>query len=462
MVGSARRLSEADAWFLPMSEAIGMTTAGVAVTVHEGPFDPDLAAHYRQVYAGLLPAMRRRIVEDRWSTALPRWVDVPNDEPDDHWVTLDPPGDGTMRSILEWAAEWAAQPMPSDRSPWRAAYFDGVLVDGTPRTVTVRQMHHAVVDGGGAIRLADDFYRSGPDQAHPPIPPRPAPEHITAFERWKEGWALERSKAAAALRANGRRLRWARKEPRAAARRARELVKAGWRLQAPVGPVPMSPLLRGYEPRLRFDRIDLDLASTKAGARAAGGSVNDGLMAATSLALRRWHADQGVELPAVRTAMAVDRRPADSDSWEGNDALAVVVELPTDEDDLFQLIKRCADLSRRAREDDDALWLMDRARAAGNRMPRRLAVVLGRRSLSGLDVSISSVRGGPNELWEAGVRHLGDWGFIVGTLSPIAILASGAAGTLSLGITTSPGVLPEVEPLLDHLRRALDELTQLA
>ncbi|HJR24061.1 MAG TPA: wax ester/triacylglycerol synthase domain-containing protein, partial [Acidimicrobiales bacterium] len=213
MPDPSRRLSEADAIFLPMGAAVGGEMAPLSVEVLEGPLDPAAAAHQRELQARLLPAMRRRIVRDRFSTALPRWVDVAGAQPEDNWMELDPPGDGTLRAVLDWTARWARLPFPEDRSPWRCVRFDGVDVDGVPRTVIVSQVHHALIDGGGARRMVEHLLRFDPDAPLAPMPPLPEPEEITAWDRWKEGWAVEGRKVRASAKTTGARLRWAAREP---------------------------------------------------------------------------------------------------------------------------------------------------------------------------------------------------------------------------------------------------------
>ena len=57
------------------------------------------------------------------------------------------------------------------------------------------------------------------------------------------------------------------------------------------GTAPRSPLLRRQSDDLRFDWIGYDVAELKAGAKAVGGTLNDGFMAAVSLGLQGYHRD---------------------------------------------------------------------------------------------------------------------------------------------------------------------------
>ena len=294
------------------------------------------------------------------------------------------------------------------------------------------------------------YLRFAADAALTPLPPLPPVERISAWDRWKEGWVEEGHKARALGKANAARLRWAAREPRAAAGRAVDLVKAARRLQEPVGPAPLSPLLVRRSTRVALHAQQVDLTALKAGARAAGGSINDGLMAAVSLGLRQWHRDLGVTLPAIRTAIPVNRRPAGT-SWEGNDVLAVVVSLPVDDDDPARLVKRCRELSLDQREDEDALWLLDRVRALGNRLPFPLAVTLTRQSMAGIDLSVSNVPGIQHRRWVGGVEVLRDMPFAVGTLSALMLVMVSNGARAELGITSCPVAIPDPQHLLDRL-----------
>jgi hypothetical protein len=456
-----RRFNEADAIYLPMARAIGGEIAPGAISVLEGPLTPDAEAHQRELAARLMPNQRRRIAVDRMSWALPRWVDVPGAEPDDHWVELPAPGDATLRAVLDWTARWSVLPFPADRPPWRSVRFDGVTVDGTPgRTVLVGQANHAMQDAGGARRMLEHWFRFEPDAPLAPLPPRPPLEECTAWERWTEGWAVEAGKAADLARRTGRRAAWARRHPRPALARAKELVQAARRLQEPLGPEPLSPLLVRRSTGLRFDEMVVDVEALRAGARSAGGTLNDGLMAAMALGLQRWHLDLGIRVPAIRTAIPIDRR-AEGGGWEGNDVLALVVHLPLD-DDALGLVKRCHDLSLVARDDTDALRLLEVVRAAGNRMPASLAAAITRPNLTGIDLSLSNSRGIAGRRWVGGVEQLRDIPFLVGTLSALCVALYTHGPQADLGLTTCPVAIPDPDHLVARLREGIEEVSALA
>jgi diacylglycerol O-acyltransferase len=459
MSTAPRRLSEADAAFVALGEAIDAPYVPVTVAVYERPFDdPATLEHLNEVMARLLPPMRQRITRDRASTALHRWEDVPGFDLADHTVVLPPPGDGTLRGVLEWAEGWSRLPLPVDRPPWRSAYFEGVTVDGVPdRLVVVSQFHHAMIDGQGAAKLGEHFYQWEPDGSLPEMPSPLEPDRRTKGEHWRAGWALEGTKARELLRNTGRRLRWAASDPAAGLARAKALGEAMGRLNAQSGMTPLSPLLCRTSDRNRFDMLRVDLAALRAGARAVGGSANDGLMAAVSLGLHRWHLDHGVRVPEVRTLMPISTRGAD-DGHAGNEVLGAFVGLPL-LDDADAAVKSCAAVSRACRDDADVLWLFDRFRAASNRLPKR--IVAQTNSLKGIDLSLSNVKGMPLRNWIAGVEILETTAFLIGGPAVAMTLISGPEHS-TLGVVTCPEAVTDPEHLMDRVSEGIAQVSALA
>jgi WS/DGAT/MGAT family acyltransferase len=460
MPSDPSRLSEADANFVLLGEATGAPYVPVAVAVYERPFDPEVTEHLTEVMARLLPGMARRIRRDRFSTALHRWEDVDGFDANDQVLVLPPPGDGTLRAVLDWAQEWGRLPMPLDQPPWRNVYFEGVTVDGVPgRLVAVSQFHHALIDGQGAAALAERFYQWAPDGGLPDMPPPPERDERTAAQHWRAGWRQEGEKAAALLRNSGRRLRWALSHPAEGRARVRDYVESLQRGMAVAGTEPLSPLLVRRSDRNRFDHLRVDLAALKAGARNVGGSANDGLMAAMSLALHRYHLDHGLRVREVRMMMPISTRTEDHGHL-GNELLAAVLKLPL-LDDAALAVKESKALSRAQRDDKDALWMFDRFRALSNRLPKAGMRALFGRSVQSLDLSLSNVKGIPIRNWIAGVEVLDTMPFIVGGPAIGATLVS-LPEHATLGVVTCPEAITDPEHLMARIAEAIDEVCALA
>ena len=269
--------------FTGVDHAVPGEFTPVSLQVYSAGFpDEDAVEHLREVMSRLLPALRCRLVKDPLSLALPRWVDVPGFDVAEHMSELPAPGDGSLRAILDWAAEWGNTPMPKDRPAWRFVFFRDVTVDGVPgRMVSIGQIHHTVIDGEGGKRMAERFLQWGPDEPMPEMPELEPPEDITAFARWREGWGIEGHKLARLAKEGAKRAGFSVAHPTAAGKRVRQLAAAARRFTASQGTDTLSPHLMRRSDRLRYDWIEIaDMPSFKAGARAVGGSVNDGFMAA--------------------------------------------------------------------------------------------------------------------------------------------------------------------------------------
>ncbi len=458
--GGSRRLSEGDTTFLTLEASGAGSYVPVGVVIHDRPFDdPAMMDHLTEVMVRLLPAARQRIVKDRFSTALPRWADVPDFDPADHTVRLPPPGDGTLRPILDWAAEWGRTPFVAGRPPWRTVFFEGVTVDGVPgRMVGVTQIHHSIVDGQGGMRMAEQYYQWGPEGGLPPLPPPLEPDTRSDFEHWKEGWAEEGAKAKAVLRNTGRRLRWIASDPAAGLARVQDLRRAFGRMRVQQGTETLSPILRRKSDRDRFDILPVDVGALRAGAKVLGGSFNDGLLAAVSVGLHRWHVDHGVRVPALRTAMPINTRPSDA-GWEGNQITGVIMEMAL-LDDAAMAVKRCIELTRAHIADTDVLWLNERLRGVANRLPPAVTGRMMAKAMHALDLSVSNVRGAPMRQWVAGVEVLATLPFLAGS-SALAISLVSGGGHATLGVVTCPEAIRDPENLMARLAEGIAEVSAL-
>jgi WS/DGAT/MGAT family acyltransferase len=461
MPDASRRLNDADAMFFAVERAAGVPMAHVSIAVSAGGHDPDEIDHVREVLSRLLPAQRRRVARDPLSLALPRWVDVPGFDPEENTIRLPgPPGDGSMRAILDWAAEWSRTPMDPSKPPWRSVTFENTTWRGQPGLeVTVSQTHHAIIDGQGAMRLGQKLLQFAPDGPMPEMPPETPPETATAWGRWKEGWALEGEKAAANARRTGRWLRWAATHPQPGLERAREWVQAARRMRASAGGDPSSPLLTRRSTASRFDIVDLDWEGLRAGCKAVGVSINDGFMGALSVALQQYHLEHGLRLASLRTAMALNTR-TDAHAEGGNQVIGVMLDVPL-HDDIGVAIKECREVSRDHRDDTDLIRLTDALRRVGNRLPTSVVARGSKAALGGLDLQISNVQGIPVRHWIAGVEALDGVSFP--TAGPgLSMTFLSSRGEAVLGITTCPDSVRDPERLVELLEDGFAQVASLA
>jgi diacylglycerol O-acyltransferase / wax synthase len=201
-------------------------------------------------------------------------------------------------------------------------------------------MHHALVDGIGAVDVGTVLLDPSPepldippaDQPWEPQPYDPA-RHLarlaaTPFAR------AQRLLMETATRALETRPRDVAEDLRSATELAVELARV--RPQA-----PMTPLNREISPNRRFALARCDLASLKAAGKGAGGTVNDALLAAVAGMLRRYL--DGIELDRSPVALVpVSVRSPGEGAEAGNRIATVFVDLPVEEPDPVERVRRIA------------------------------------------------------------------------------------------------------------------------
>ncbi len=214
------------------------------------------------------------------------------------------------------------------RPLWELTVVEG-LPDG--RVALVPKMHHALVDGVAAVDVGTVLLDPTPEpmDLSPEAAWEPAP-----YDRTRH---LARLAATPVVRAQKLLLDSANRalspiDPRRAAtdlRRATELLTelARTRPQA-----PMTFLNRGIGPNRRYAMARTDLASLKAAGRAAGGTVNDAILAAVAGMLRRLLeiASETPSRPPVALVPVSVRREGEEG---GNRISTVLVDLPVSVED---------------------------------------------------------------------------------------------------------------------------------
>ncbi len=241
----------------------------------------------------------------------------------------------------------------------------------------------------------------------------------------------------------------------------RELAAAVRRFNASTGTETLSPQLKRQSTKLRLDLLEVDIKALRAGARAAGGSVNDGLLAAMSLALGRWHREQGVQVPEIRTTMAMNTRPDDG-SYGGNDITAVMIRLPLFEDDAAKAVAACREVSAAGRGDADMLKILDWSRKLANRGPAKMFGKASAKRMAGIDLGVSNVNGIPSGYWLGGVENLRTVAFAGASWTALNLILGSVGDRADLGITSCPVAIPDADHLVALMAEAFAEVSALA
>jgi WS/DGAT/MGAT family acyltransferase len=429
------RLSALDAAFLDLETAQAPLHVGWTLKL-EGPA-PSVAALRRHVDARLdgLPRFRRRVDGQQWvdddGFDVARHV---------HGMTLAAPGGGGELRAL--AGTLLSRPLDMNRPLWRLSRIDGLAGGGW---AIVGQAHHALVDGIAAIQVALLLF-DGVDAPPSTWTSRPAPSGARSAQANAGARATGAARAAGALTAALRR----------PAGPAREVRAAASALSRPAAPTSLD---RSATRRREVAFADAPLEDLRAAGRRHGATINDILLAASSLALGRALKRRGERPQAVKVLVPVNTRTGEPGDL-GNDISFITVELPVRETDPLTVLRSVRDATKAAKAGGEARPLRALTQASdllpgpGRRLVIRTAV-----RAAGFNAVVSNVPGPPEHLTLLG-RRLTAMHPAVPFLHghAVSIGALSYAGRLQAGVYADAEVLPDAVELARDLEQALDAL----
>ncbi len=422
-------------------------------------WDRLLAAH--EWASRMVPRIRQRVVEPAFALGTPTWVTAGDFDLSRHVRRARLPAPGSLRQLLDVVQEFAAAPFDRDRPLWGALLVEG-LADG--RAGYAVKSHHSVTDGLGAVQLMMRLH----SRTAEPDPHRPEPQVPAAAEASRAGLlagqvaGAVRSTPMAALRQGAGMLGALARPWETASRTAGRAVGAARWVGQSAGASPGSPLLARRGGSWHFDVIDVPLADLKAGAKAAGGSLNDGLLAAVIGGFRRYHEQHGAPVDRLTVGFPISLRAQD-DPQGGNRFTGARFAAPMAERDPVARIAAVRQFVLTARA---------ASAAAADTVPAALAPALGwlpapvigivsGRLTSTNDVQVSSIPGVPYPVYIAGsqITHMYPFGPLPGCAAMITLISHD--GGCCIGINTDASAITDPGGLADDLRAGLDEVVAL-
>ncbi|MFC4944509.1 HAD-IB family hydrolase [Pseudonocardia sp. GCM10023141] len=404
----------------------------------------------------MVPRMRQRVLDPAFGVGAPTWVTVDDLELSEHMYRVTLPAPGTTRQLLDAVQEFAARSFERDRPLWRVLLVDGLDRGGSAYVVTT---HHSATDGLGAVQLMSRLHSR--TREHDPLRPEPAAsigaeasatgllaEQVSRAVRDAPAQSLRRTLDVAGALAR----------PWTLASRG---VAAARSVQRAVAPAPGgSPLLAGRSGEWRFELLDVPLADLKKGAKAAGGSVNDGFLAAVLGGFRRYHEHFGMgDVATLPIGIPISLRTED-DPQGGNRFTGARFAGPLTETDPAARIKavRSFVLEAKAESSVDVVGLLAPALSW---MPAPVLGAVSGRMTSANDVQASNVPGVPHAVYIAGARitHMYPFGPLPGCAAMITLISHD--GTCCIGVNLDPASITEPNVLMAGLRAGLDEVVAL-
>jgi len=243
------------------------------------------------------------------------------------------------------------------------------------------------------------------------------------------------------------------RKPSFAAGEVRAAAEALARPAAPTG------LNRSLTRRREVAFAEAPLEELRTAARKHGATVNDVLLAGSSLAVGRALKRRGDRPQAIKALVPVNTRTGGSGEL-GNDISFITVELPVRETDPLTVLRAVRDATRAAKANGEARPLRALAQAA-DLLPgpgRRLVTRAAARAAA-FNIVVSNVPGPDQPLTLLGRRLTAMHPavpFLHGHALSIGVLSY--AGRLQAGIYADAEVLPDAVDVARDLEQALDAL----
>jgi diacylglycerol O-acyltransferase / wax synthase len=326
------RLSGLDAAFLDLeSHGAHMHVAAIFLFAGEAPgYDELVDAIDARLH--VVPRYRQKLAHVPFGQGRPQWVDDPHFNPRYHVRHSALPAPGGDAELERIAGRLFALPLDRTKPLWEMNLVEGVApaADGTPRFAIISKTHHALVDGVSGVDITSVLFDTtpGPAGGAPPSErPWVARPEPTGAELLARSLVERATTPGEGLRA----LHDASRAPRAAARRiAAGLAGIGAMARAGLDRAPASPLNVPIGSHRRYTWVDASVEEFKAVKNALGGTLNDVVLTAVTLALGRWLRGRGVATEGlVLKAMVPVSVRADAERGAlGNRVAAMWAPLP--------------------------------------------------------------------------------------------------------------------------------------
>lgn len=407
-----------------------------------------------------LPRLTERVVEPPVRAARPVW------QPDRFFdlgfhlrhVAL-PPG-ATWRTLLDFAADFSADPLDRSRPLWQF-----VLVEGLPdgRAALLQKVHHTITDGVGGLRLSLALID--------PLDGRPAPEErVITAEVPRHDDPIDRSSTVDAV------LQAVADTTTQATEYAVHALKAtlslalrpgDWRhaacdalqlghsiqRQMLVADRGKSELLARRSLARRFDTLDLPFEPLRNAARTLGGTFNDLYIAAAATAVQSYLAAEGEQVDALRLTMPVNLRG--SGDAAANRFAPTRVLLDLHEPDRRRRFRSVAN-QLRSLVAEPVLGSVEFLSAAAAPLPTSVVVAWMRDQAATIDFAAANLRGSPIPLAVCGAPILANYAFGPRSGVPINLTLFTYDGRVQIAANTDPASVPHPDELMTRLREALE------
>ncbi len=467
------RLTGLDTAFLHLEDhsTAHMHVASVMIFEGRAPTPKELVEHV-QSRLHLVPRYRQRLAYVPLDQGRPVWTDDPHFNPHYHIRHTALPRPGDDAALKRLAGRLFSQRLDRSKPLWEIWLVERMA---GRRFALIAKTHHALVDGISGVDITTVLFdtaaeprgeqasdqQGGRASDPPPWSPRPLPGSAKLL-----GEALlERTTVPGEMARGARRV--VRRPLRALAQLRDGLANVGATTLAGINaPAPPSPLNVDIGPHRRYTWVDADLARFKAIKDSLGGTLNDVVLAAVSLALGRWlraH-DQPTEGLVLKAMVPVSVRADVERGALGNRVAAMWAPLPVGIEDpaaCYEQIRVAMDDLKHSGQAVGAQVLTNLAGFAPPTILSQAARLQARQRY--FNLVVTNVPGPQFPLYLLGRR--------LRSLYPVVPLARRQAlgiavmsynGHLGFGLLGDYDALPDLDLIAQELERAIRRLTRAA
>ena len=456
------RLTALDAGFLHLERSgAHMHVAGVLVFEGDPPaYDELVEAIEARMH--LVPRYRQKLAHVPFGQGRPVWVDDPHFNARYHLRHSALPAPGSDEQLRNLAGRLFALPLDRTKPLWELNLVEGL--DGG-RFAIISKTHHALVDGVSGVDITSVIFDTSPDPS--PVGAdarawlaRPEP---TGAELLADA-LLERTTVPAEAARGARALTRA---PRHALARAGEwLVGMGAMAWAGLKPAPPSPFNVPIGPHRRYTWVDADLARFKAIKNELGGTLNDVVLAAVTLALGRFLRRRGEQTEGLvlRAMVPVSVRADAQRGALGNQVAAMWAPLPVGNDDPLAVLADISEAMRGLKESGQAVGAQALTSLADFAPPTIMSQAARLQSRQRFfNLVVTNVPGPQIPLYLLG-RHLQAFYPVVPLAhhQALGIAIMSYDGRLGFGLLGDYDAMPDLEQLAADLETAIAALSRAA
>ena len=454
------RLSGLDASFLWLES--GPAHMHVAsTTLLEGPapeYDEMLAHIESRLH--LVPRFRQKLRMVPYGQGRPIWVDDPQFNLRYHIRHTALPSPGSEEQLRTLASRVFSQRLDRSKPLWEMWLVDKVEGD---RFAIVTKSHHCLIDGVSGVDITNVLFDTMPEPEsvpqREPWTPRPEPSDAQVLAEALLERLTSPAEAARGVRALFR-------APRRIARKGVDAAEAAGAFAKSGFGAPDSPFNVEIGPYRRFATVQADLAELKRIKNAAGGTLNDVVLAAVTGALGRYLRGRGFSTHELelRAMVPISVRSDDQHGALGNRVSSYMAPLPVwcdDPAERLRLVHETMGDLKQSKQAVGATLLTELTDFAPPTIASQAARLQSRQRA--FNLVVTNVSGPQFPLYLLGRELLG--------LFPMVPLAKRQGvcfgimsynGQVNFGLIGDYDAVPDLDVLAQDLEASLAELSELA